>query len=267
VEAIVSGQVAGRPLLEVRGLTRRFGGLVAVRDVSLTVPAGAIKGIIGPNGAGKTTLFNLVSGALAPHSGEVLLRGRRITGAPPQRVARAGVARTFQTVRLFAGMSALENVMTGRHRHGSSGLCAGLLGLPGARREARQARVAALACLTRLGIAGLAEAEAVTLALGQQRAVELARALALEPELLLLDEPAAGLNMHETEALAELILEIRESGITVLLVEHDMSLVMGVCDEVAVLSFGEKIAEGPPHAIQRNPEVVRVYLGEDGARA
>ncbi|MBN2369804.1 MAG: ABC transporter ATP-binding protein [Vicinamibacteria bacterium] len=252
--------------MEVRGLTRRFGGLVAVRDVSLVVPAGVIKGIIGPNGAGKTTLFNLMSGALAPHSGEVLFEGRRITGAAPQRVACAGVARTFQTVRLFAGMSVLENVMIGRHRHGTSGLWAGLLGLPGARREARDARIAALGCLERLGVAGLARAEAVTLALGQQREVELARALALEPKLLLLDEPAAGLNMHETAALAELILKIREGGVTILLVEHDMSLVMGVCDDVAVLSFGEKIAEGSPHAIQRNPEVVRVYLGEDGAR-
>jgi branched-chain amino acid transport system ATP-binding protein len=258
---------AGAPaLLEVRGLTRRFGGLVAVKDVSFSVAAGSIKALIGPNGAGKTTLFNLVAGALAADSGEVVFEGRRITRGAAHRIADAGVARTFQTVRLFAGMSVIENVMAGCHRHGRTGLVSGLLGLPAARREERRSRAAAVGCLERLGIGHLASAEASALALGQQRGVELARALALEPKLLLLDEPAAGLNLHETADLAELIRKIRGSGVTVLLVEHDMSLVMGVCDEVVVLSFGEKIAEGVPKAIQCHPDVIRVYLGDESAR-
>jgi branched-chain amino acid transport system ATP-binding protein len=254
------------PLLDVRGLTRRFGGVSAVKDVSFSVSAGSIKGIIGPNGAGKTTLFNLVAGSLAPQAGEVCFEGARISGNPPHRVSARGIARTFQNVRLFAGMSVLETVMVGRHRHGRSGLLAGLFALPTARREERRSCAAAMAALERLGIAQLADAQATALALGQQRAVELARALALEPSLLLLDEPAAGLNMRETAELAGVIRRIRADGITVLLVEHDMSLVMDVCEELVVLSFGEKIAEGEPHEIQSDPEVIRVYLGEDGAQ-
>jgi branched-chain amino acid transport system ATP-binding protein len=254
------------PLLDVRGLTRRFGGVSAVKDVSFSVSAGSIKGIIGPNGAGKTTLFNLVAGSLAPHAGDVRFEGARISGNPPHRVSARGIARTFQNVRLFAGMSVLETVMVGRHRHGRSGLVSGLFALPTARREERRSRAAAMAALERLGIAQLAGAQATALALGQQRAVELARALALEPSLLLLDEPAAGLNMRETAELAGVIRTIRADGITVLLVEHDMSLVMDVCEELVVLSFGEKIAEGAPHEIQSDPEVIRVYLGEDGAQ-
>jgi branched-chain amino acid transport system ATP-binding protein len=256
---------AGPALLEVRGITRRFGGVVAVKDVSFSVAAGSIQGVIGPNGAGKTTLFNLVAGSLAPNAGEVRFRGARISGRSPHQVSARGIARTFQNVCLFPGMSVLETVMVGRHRHGSSGLVAGLCGLPAARREARRDRASAMATLEWLGIAPLADADATALALGQQRAVELARALAMEPALLLLDEPAAGLNMRETAELSDRIRKIRAQGITLLLVEHDMSLVMDVCEALVVLSFGEKIAEGTPHEIQSNPEVVRIYLGDDGA--
>ena len=256
---------AAAALLEVRGLTRRFGGVTAVNEVTFSVAGSRIKGIIGPNGAGKTTLFNLIAGALAPHAGEVRFQGRRISGLAPHQVSARGIARTFQNVRLFAGMTVVETVMVGRHRHGHTGLVAGLLGLPSAAREERRSRAEAVAALERLGIGHMAEAQATELALGHQRAVELARALALQPALLLLDEPAAGLNMRETTELARLIRTIQEDGVAVLLVEHDMSLVMDVCDELVVISFGEKIAEGTPHQIQSDPEVLRVYLGDDGA--
>jgi branched-chain amino acid transport system ATP-binding protein len=253
------------PLLEVNNLNKRFGGLQAVKDVSFRVEPGMIKAVIGPNGAGKTTLFNLVSGFLMPDSGAVTFDGRQLHGQGPHRVAAAGVSRTFQHIRLFAHMSALENVMVGRHVLSSSGFLAGMLNLPRTRREERDIREQALATMEFLGIGGLADAEATSLSYGQQRAVELARALAAEPRMLLLDEPAAGLNMRETADLAKLIGRIRDRGITVLIVEHDMSLVMNISDEVVVLSYGEKIADDRPLAIQRNPDVIRVYLGGEDA--
>jgi branched-chain amino acid transport system ATP-binding protein len=250
-------------LLEVRGLSKRFGGLHAVRDVSFRVERGTVKALIGPNGAGKTTLFNLVSGVLPPDAGSVLLRGEPLDGEPAHRIAARGLSRTFQQIRLFAQMTALENVMVGVHPRSSAGFLAGMLHLPWTWREERDVERRAREALDFAGAGELADAEATSLSYGQQRAVELARALAAEPELLLLDEPAAGLNMRETAELARLIGRIRERGITVLIVEHDMGLVMKVSDEVAVLSYGQKIADATPRAVQRDPEVIRVYLGED----
>jgi branched-chain amino acid transport system ATP-binding protein len=251
------------PLLEVHGVSKRFGGVRAVTGVSFAVEQGMIKAVIGPNGAGKTTLFNMVSGFTAPDEGTITFGGAPMHGEPPHQVAARGVSRTFQNIRLFPGMSALENVMVGRYLRARSGFLAGMLGLGRARREDRAVRDRALEVMEFLGIAPLAALDATSLAYGQQRAVELARALASEPELLLLDEPAAGLNMNETRELAALITRVRDRGVTVLLVEHDMSLVMGICDEVVVLSYGQKIADAEPRTIQRDPEVVKVYLGDE----
>ena len=252
-------------LLEVKNLSKRFGGLQAVRDVSFSVKRGSIKAVIGPNGAGKTTLFNLVSGFLAPDTGQVLYQDRPIHGKSPFEIAGHGLSRTFQHIRLFSHMTALENVMVGRHVRSRAGFLAGMLNLPWTWREEREIRDKALELLEFLGIAHLADSDATSLSYGQQRAVELARALASGPSMLLLDEPAAGLNMRETADTAKLIARIRDLGITVLIVEHDMSLVMNISDEIIVLSYGEKIADDAPHAVQKNPEVIKVYLGEDDA--
>ena len=252
-------------LLRVEQLSKKFGGLQAVSDVSFALREGSIKAVIGPNGAGKTTLFNLISGTLPVTSGEVRFRGHAIQGLRPYQVARLGIARTFQNIKMFAGMTALENVMVGRHVQSRAGFLASMFRLPGFRSEEREIRRRSLELLDLLGIAEYADTEATNLAFGQQRAVELARALALEPTLLLLDEPAAGLNIYETAEIGRLITKIRDMGITVLLVEHDMSLVMDISDEIVVLSFGQKIAEDMPQKIQRNPEVIRIYLGEETA--
>lgn len=252
-------------LLEVKNISKRFGGLQAVKDVSFGVEQGSIKAVIGPNGAGKTTLFNLVSGFLAPDSGAIVYRDAPIHGKPPHEIAAQGLSRTFQHIRLFAHMTALENVMVGRHVRSRAGFVAGMLNLPWTGREEKEIRERALEIMGFMGIAGLADADAVSLSYGQQRAVELARALAGGPSLLLLDEPAAGLNMRETADMAKLINRVRDLGITVLIVEHDMSLVMNISDEILVLSYGETIADDVPRAVQSNPEVVRVYLGEDDA--
>jgi len=230
--------------------------------VSFRLEEGTIKAVIGPNGAGKTTLFNLIAGMLAPSSGAILFRGQPIHGLPPHRVAALGIARTFQNIKMFNGMSALENVMVGRHVRTRGGFSSAMLSTPGSRREERAIRERSLELLSFMGIADCADTEATNLDFGRQRAVELARALAMEPTLLLLDEPAAGLNIYETAELGRLIGRIRDLGITVLLVEHDMSLVMDISDEIVVLSFGRKIAEDLPKVIQHHPEVVKVYLGE-----
>jgi len=249
-------------LLEVSRLHKKFGGLHAVNDISFGVEKGAIKAIIGPNGAGKTTLFNLITGALAANSGSVRFDGRRIEGRKPHHIAAAGIARTFQTIKLFHGMTTLENVMVGRHLRSRAGFMASMLKLPWTLKEEKRIRAESMQLLELLEIAAYADVDAAGLAFGQQRAVEFARALALEPRLLLLDEPAAGLNMQETLEAGRLITRIRDLGITVLLVEHDMSLVMEISDEIMVLSFGQKIAEDVPRAIQDNREVITIYLGE-----
>ena len=250
-------------LLSVRGVSKRFGGLMAVNDLSFDVAEGSIKALIGPNGAGKTTIFNLISGFLPPDSGEIVFGETEIHGMSSCEVATRGMVRTFQHIRLFPKMTVLENVMVGRHVHSRAGFLAGMLNLPSTWREERRIRERSFEILEMLGIADHAGTEAVSLAYGQQRIVEVGRALACEPKLLLLDEPAAGLNMRETNEMGRLISRIRDMGVTVLLVEHDMSLVMGISDEIVVVSYGEKIAEDRPLSIQKNREVIRVYLGDD----
>jgi branched-chain amino acid transport system ATP-binding protein len=252
-------------LLETKNLHRSFGGVHAVRDVSMKVEAGTIKAVIGPNGAGKTTLFNLIAGTTPPHKGDVLFRGKRITAWKPHAVASLGIARTFQTTKLFPHMTVHENVMVGRHPRTHSGFLAGMLNLPSTWREDRETQIKAADILLDLGLATHARETASNLSFGRQRLVEFARALATEPALLLLDEPAAGLNIYETQELSKLILKIRNRGVTCLIVEHDMSLVMNISDDVLVLDQGQKIAEGPPATIQRNPDVIRIYLGDEHA--
>lgn len=250
-------------LLQVTRLNRFFGGLHAVADVSFSVTEGAIKAIIGPNGAGKTTLFNLISGNMEPSSGETHFQGELITGLKAHGIAMRGLARTFQNTKLCPHMTVLENTMLGRHTRSKAGFIAGMLNLPWTWREESEIREKSLKILELLSLEDLSDTEASSLPFGKQRATEFARALAAEPKLLLLDEPASGLNLHETEELAELILKIRDLDMTVLLVEHDMSLVMDISDEIVVLNYGEKIAEGTPSEIQKNQEVIHIYLGED----
>jgi branched-chain amino acid transport system ATP-binding protein len=250
-------------LLEVRDLNKRFGGLQAVGNVGFSVKEGAIKALIGPNGAGKTTLFNLLSGVLPPDSGTIRFLDSDIHGLQPYQVAAKGMSRTFQHIRLFTHMTVLENIMIGRHMHSRAGFLAGMMNLPWTKKEEKAVRDRVFEIMEFLGLTAFADTEATSLAYGQQRILEIGRALACEPKLLLLDEPAAGLNMRETAEMAKLISRIRDTGITILLVEHDMSLVMKISDEIVVLSYGQKIADDVPLAIQKNPEVIKVYLGEE----
>ncbi len=252
-------------ILKINNLSKSFGGLKAINNVSFYLQEGVIKAVIGPNGAGKTTLFNLISGFLKPDNGSIIFRDTGIDGLDAHRIATLGIARTFQHIRLFPGMNVLENVMMGRHRFAKTGFLGSMFNMPWKRREEKEIKEKALHALEFVGIADLASKDAMELSYGQQRLVELARALALEPEILLLDEPAAGLNMRETAEMGILIERIRDKGVTVLIVEHDMTLIMKISDEIVVLSYGEKIAEDNPLSIQKNEEVIRVYLGEEDA--
>lgn len=250
-------------MLEVSGITQIFGGVTALEDVSFAIHSGDITGVIGPNGAGKTTLFNIISGIYTRTAGCVTLDGKDISGLPSERLAGLGMVRTFQNIELFSQMTVLENVMVGLHTRSSSGLLSCSFRMPWSISEEKRIREAALRWMEFTGIVELADVTAGNLPFGKGRMLEIARALAVEPRIILMDEPAAGLNSQETLGLAQLIRRIRDLGITVVLVEHDMELVMDICDRIVVLNLGKKLAEGTPREIQDNHEVIAAYLGDD----
>lgn len=252
-----------QPMLEVSDLSMRFGGLLAVNGVGLQVNQGQIVSMIGPNGAGKTTVFNCLTGFYKPSAGRIVFRGEEIQGLPGFKVARKGMVRTFQHVRLFKEMTLLENLLVAQHRHLNTSLLAGLFKTPGYRRSEQQALERAAYWLERVDLLALANRPANSLAYGQQRRLEIARCMVTQPSLLMLDEPAAGLNPRETDDLKALISELRDvHGITVLLIEHDMKLVMSISDHIVVINQGCPLAEGTPEQVRNNPDVIKAYLGE-----
>ncbi len=252
-------------LLQIEGLGISFGGIAAVKDVSFAVKPGEIVSVIGPNGAGKTTLFNMISGVYLPGTGRVVLNGEDVTAMSPHLLARRGMCRTFQNLQVFQSMTVLENTIAGYHLQESGSVLADLLNLPASRRRARTAEAGARTLLKRVGLERAAEREAGSLSYGSLKRLEIARAMALNPKVLLLDEPAAGCNAVETEEIDHLIAEIAASGVAILLVEHDMKMVMRISNHIVVLDHGEKIAEGDPATVSRNPAVIAAYLGAENA--